>query len=179
MDRPSPGDAYKLSRVSLPISRQRGSPNPQRQEADVSLDIFEDIELQDHALEDGEQEQRGSRHEPLAASRFCRANKYLRAAAWWEDEYWCSAVCLATAAGIVLLLHHYDNQLVPELIWGIQIDTAIIAMVTVVRVSLKAIVEAAISQGAWIWVSDSSQRRSSHHARFADFKLFDDASRGL
>ena len=41
------------------------------------------------------------------------------------------------------LLKHYDNHLVPEdIFWGVQFDTLLIALVTVVRVSLKAFVEA-------------------------------------
>lgn len=79
----------------------------------------------------------------------------------------------------MFLLEHYDSRVVPELSWGLQLDTAIIALVTVVRVSLKAIVESSISQGAWIWVSEAAQMRSDHHARLDDFKLFDEASRGL
>ena len=72
-----------------------------------------------------------------------------------------------------------DGHLVPQLGWGLQLDTAIIALVTVTRVSMTAIVEAAISQGAWIWISEAAQRRSPHKALFSDFRLFDDASRGV
>ncbi len=52
-------------------------------------------------------------------------------------------------------------------------------MTTVVRVSMKGIVESSISQGAWIWVSSERQKRCKHHARLQDFRLFDEASRGL
>ncbi|OIW26081.1 hypothetical protein CONLIGDRAFT_717714 [Coniochaeta ligniaria NRRL 30616] len=84
-----------------------------------------------------------------------------------------------TAVGLVFLLQHYDRREVPDLAWGLQLDTVIIALVTVVRVALGAIVESGISQGAWMWVSEASQKRSNHHARLDDFKLFDEASRGL
>ena len=67
----------------------------------------------------------------------------------------------------------------PEPADGIQIDTIIIALISIVRVSLKAIVEGAISQSAWNWVSERSQLRCHHRARFSDFKLFDEASRGM
>jgi hypothetical protein len=43
---------------------------------------------------------------------------------------------------------------------------------------MSAIVEAALSQGAWIWISEAAQRRSRHAARLSDFKVFDEASRG-
>ncbi|KAK3336707.1 hypothetical protein B0T19DRAFT_396425 [Cercophora scortea] len=97
----------------------------------------------------------------------------------WQEEYFCALLCLATATSLGVLLHHYDEQVVPELGWGVQIDTAIIALVTVVRVSMKAFVETAVSQGAWVWVSEAAQRRDGHEARLKDFKVFDEASRGL
>ncbi|KAB5578350.1 hypothetical protein GE09DRAFT_1199650 [Coniochaeta sp. 2T2.1] len=95
------------------------------------------------------------------------------------EPNWFALVCCGTAIGLVFLLQHYNNRQVPEFFWGLQLDTVIIALVTVVRVALGAIVESSISQGAWIWVSEASQRRSDHHARLDDFKLFDEASRGL
>jgi len=44
---------------------------------------------------------------------------------------------------------------------------------------MSAIVEAAISQGAWIWISEAGQHRSRHRAQLSDFKVFDEASRGM
>ncbi|KAK3393681.1 hypothetical protein B0H63DRAFT_555011 [Podospora didyma] len=109
-----------------------------------------------------------------------RARKYFSSAAWWQDEYWMLGVCVATAACLAVLLRQYDNRVVPEdLGFGLQVDTAIIALVTIVRVSLKAFVETALAQGAWIWVSEMAQRRCKHNARLSDFKVFDEASRGM
>ena len=70
--------------------------------------------------------------------------------------------------GLVFLLQHYNSRKVPELFWGLQLDTVNIALVTIVRVALGAIVESSISQGAWIWVSEASERRSDHHARLTE-----------
>lgn len=140
-------------------------------QADESND-FESISLLDNA----EQRQRMS-----TAPNWFRQTKshYILSAGRWEDEYYFALICCGTAMGLIFLLHHYDRQEVPELAWGLQLDTVIIALVTVVRVALGAIVESSISQGAWIWVSEASQKRSDHHARLDDFKLFDEASRGL
>ncbi|OAA73444.1 arginase family protein [Cordyceps fumosorosea ARSEF 2679] len=55
----------------------------------------------------------------------------------------------------------------------------VIALVTISRVAMGNIVEACISQCAWIWISKSHQRRTHTVARLEDFKLFDEASRGF
>lgn len=108
-----------------------------------------------------------------------RPSRYFSAAAWWQDEYWDAMISFLAAAGLVVLLQQLDNKPEPELGWGLQIDTAFIALISVVRVAIKGMVESAISQGAWIWVSERSQKRCKHYARLADFKNFDEASRGL
>jgi hypothetical protein len=105
--------------------------------------------------------------------------EYLKALCWWTDEYRCAVVCILGSVLLGLLLHRYDDQLVPNLPFGLNLDMVIVAMMTAVRVALKGIVESSISQGAWIWVSEARQRRSKEKARLEDFKLFDEASRGL
>lgn len=72
-----------------------------------------------------------------------------------------------------------DGQSVPQFGWGFQIDTAVVALVTTIRVAMSAVVEAAICQGAWIWISEAGQRRTRHGASLSDFKVFDEASRGM
>lgn len=98
---------------------------------------------------------------------------------------------------------------------GVELGALIIAVMTVVRVALKGVVESSVSQAAWVWVSEARHRRNlarastaaagehGHrrrrraavtwlrricccfgHARrdkaeLEDFKMFDDASRGL
>jgi hypothetical protein len=89
-------------------------------------------------------------------------------------------VCLAAATGLVVLLACYDGKLEPELAVGVKLSTALVAVMTVFRVALSAIVETTLSQGAWIWVSAARQRRKkTEPARLEDFKMFDEASRGL
>ncbi len=48
---------------------------------------------------------------------------------------------------------------------------------SVYRLALKAIVETCVGQGAWIWVSGF--RKGNTEAKLEDFKMFDEASRGL
>jgi hypothetical protein len=135
-----------------------------------TADEFEEIQLYPEMKEEAVVE----RAEPRAKTK-----PRVPPGAWWVEEYWYAFLCVTTMAGLALLLQHYDNKAVPQLGAGIQIDTAIIALVTVIRVTLKGIVEPALSQGAWIWVSETSQSRCKHRARLSDFKLFDEASRGL
>jgi hypothetical protein len=137
-----------------------------------ATDHSEDVSLQPDL-----EEQRQPPVPPPARKRGVR--KYFSSVAWWGEEYWYAMICLVTAACLGYLLAHYDNHLVPDLGWGLQIDTAIIALVSIVRTSLKGFVETALSQSAWIWVSESSQRRRKHTARLADFKVFHEASQGL
>ncbi|KAI4592644.1 hypothetical protein KJ359_010546 [Pestalotiopsis sp. 9143b] len=102
---------------------------------------------------------------------------------WWKEEYIYCAVCLAAAAGLIALLSRYDGELEPHFGGddGLQLSTVIIAIMTAYRVALSAIVETALSQGAWIWVSAARQNRKkkTEPARLEDFKMFDEASRGL
>jgi hypothetical protein len=100
---------------------------------------------------------------------------------WWKEEYIYAAFCLSAAAGLVALLASYDGALEPDLGAGLKLSTVTIAIMTIFRVALKAIVETSLSQGAWIWVSASRQRRkkTAEPARLEDFRMFDEASRGL
>ncbi|KAI0421798.1 hypothetical protein F5X98DRAFT_370427 [Xylaria grammica] len=86
-------------------------------------------------------------------------------------------VCLAAAAALVVLLSTFNGRLEPS--WGdnIQLGTVLIAIMSVYRLALKAIVEACVGQGAWIWVSGF--RKGKTEAKLEDFKMFDEASRGL
>lgn len=127
----------------------------------------------DGAVDDEDDDERKSPRRPTTGK------EYLLALRWWHDEYRYAAVCIASAALLGLLFRHYDQQLVPDLPFGINFDMVIVAMMTSVRVALKAIVESSISQGAWIWLSGARQSRGRGHARLEDFRLYNEASRGL
>jgi hypothetical protein len=157
-------DSYHASRhafcTELPTTKE------------VDGDAFEDIELQPHGVKIPD---------PAINTRLGRKKReVVSVLKWWREEYIYAFICVATAVGIFVLLKHYDNRLVPvNMFWGVQFDTLLIALVTMVRVSIKAFVEAAVSQGAWLWVAARSQRRCRHASRLKDFKMFDEASRGL
>ncbi|KAG7040164.1 arginase family protein [Colletotrichum scovillei] len=100
---------------------------------------------------------------------------------WWNDEYRLVAVCVIGAIILGIIFKHYDRQPIPQLMDGdLDFDVIIVAMFTCVRVAMSGIVETSISQSAWIWVSEARQRRTNDsRARLEDFKIYDEASRGL
>ncbi|UNI23686.1 hypothetical protein JDV02_009492 [Purpureocillium takamizusanense] len=98
---------------------------------------------------------------------------------WWTDEYRCAVVCIAGLAVLSILLWHFDGKLAPDFGSGLQLDMVVIAIMTLVRVTLSSIVESCICQGAWIWFSKSHQVRTHRCAKLDDFKLFGKASCGL
>ncbi|KAI1743369.1 hypothetical protein F4680DRAFT_445242 [Xylaria scruposa] len=86
-------------------------------------------------------------------------------------------VCLAAATVLVVLLCVFNGKLEPSWNNNIQLSTILIALMSVYRLALKAIIETCVGQGAWIWVSGF--RKGKTEARLEDFKMFDEASRGL
>ncbi|KAJ3495125.1 hypothetical protein NLG97_g3611 [Lecanicillium saksenae] len=103
---------------------------------------------------------------------------YLVALQWWADEYKSAIICGLSIIILSIVLWYFDGKLVPHLSPGLDLDMVVIALVTVCRVAMGNIVEACISQCAWIWIAKSHQLRTNTVARLEDFKLFDEASRG-
>ncbi|TQV96951.1 arginase family protein [Cordyceps javanica] len=104
---------------------------------------------------------------------------YLVALQWWADEYKSAIICGLSIIILSIVLWYYDGKLVPSLSPGLDLDMLVIALVTVSRVAMGNVVEACISQCAWIWISKSHQQRTNTVARLEDFKIFDEASRGF
>ncbi|KAJ2975798.1 hypothetical protein NUW58_g8257 [Xylaria curta] len=86
-------------------------------------------------------------------------------------------VCLAAATALVVLLYVFNGKLEPSWSSHLQLNAILIAIMSVYRLALKAIVESCVGQGAWIWVSGF--RKGKTEAKLEDFKMFDEASRGL
>lgn len=108
--------------------------------------------------------------------------RLLGSARWWAEEYFYAAVCVVTTVSLGVLLAVFDGRpVVQRLPLGVELGAVFIALMTAVRISLKAIVEACISQGAWLWVSGARRRkgRGRRAAKLDHFRLFDEASRGL
>lgn len=158
-----PGDSNILRRRGPNLSRLKLS------NGDSKI-----LKTVDGAVDDEEEGPSITDHGPV------QFREYLSALKWWDEEYRYALLCIIFAILLAMLLRRYDNELEPELPFGLNLDMVVVAMMTGVRVGLKAITEASISQGAWIWVSANYQRRlGNRHARLEDFKRFDEASRGL
>ncbi|KAK2770326.1 hypothetical protein CKAH01_14815 [Colletotrichum kahawae] len=96
------------------------------------------------------------------------------------DDDDANEVCIIGAIALGIIFKIFDEELVPVLPLGVDFDVIIVAMFTCVRVAMSGIVESCISQAAWIWVSDARQSRTHDmRARLEDFKIYDEASRGL
>lgn len=104
---------------------------------------------------------------------------HLVALQWWADEYKSAIICGLSIIVLSVVLWHYDGKLVPRLSPGLDLEMLVIALVTISRVAISNVVEACISQCAWIWIAKSHQQRTNTVARLEDFKLFDEASRGF
>lgn len=142
----------------------------------LSLDNVETIKMRD--LEALKKETKLKGREEKAVLRLRRYYTIFR---WWRGECIYIFICLLATGLLVLVLSTYNNRPVPAPHWigSLQLDTFIIAMITIIRVSMGAIVESSLSQAAWIWVSQARQQSCRHKARLGDFKIFDEASRGL
>lgn len=134
---------------------------------DGAADQYDSIELDDL-------------NKPLVVPKTRKASSYYKTAIQpWNDEYTCVGVCLMSIIALALVLWHYDGKQNPKFAPGVQLDMIVIALVTTSRVAMESVVEACISQYAWIWISDSHQQRTNTRAALKDFKLFDEAARGL
>lgn len=132
------------------------------------------------ADEENNQDDEHESRNRLLGSHFSQNKRvYLAAFRWWTDEYKCAVICALSIILLAILLWYYDGKIAPHISPGLELDMVVIALVTITRVAMGNIVEACISQCAWIWISKSHQLRTKTHARLEDFKLFDEASRGL
>jgi hypothetical protein len=98
---------------------------------------------------------------------------------WWKYEILASAISVGSLVALVILVRHYDGRPLQDidLPKSLQLSTIIAALSTVMRVALSMPVTSALSQDAWLWLSDSKQR-SSRYGRLIDLDLTDNASRG-
>ncbi|KAK4647658.1 uncharacterized protein QC761_103360 [Podospora bellae-mahoneyi] len=116
-----------------------------------------------------------------------RRRKYYSSFSWWKEEYVYAGLSVVAVVGLAGFLRTYDGQVLPqEFGWsGISFETGVVALVTAMRLCMDAYVGSAISQGAWLWVSESAQMRRKGGedgrcgAKLEDFGKFDAASRGL
>ncbi|KAK3987012.1 hypothetical protein QBC44DRAFT_401223 [Cladorrhinum sp. PSN332] len=102
----------------------------------------------------------------------------------WHEEFWYALLSVLSFIGLALFLKNYDGAVLPlSFGWtgGFSFETAVVALVTFMRGCMDAYVGSAVSQGAWIWVSERAQmrRKGREVPRLGDFSMFDAASRGM
>ncbi|KAK0747923.1 hypothetical protein B0T21DRAFT_406484 [Apiosordaria backusii] len=121
-----------------------------------------------------------------ARGRGYKRTKYYSSFSWWNEEYVYAGLSVVAVIGLVVFLRTYDGQVLPlEFGWaGLSFETGVVALVTAMRLCMDAYVGSAISQGAWLWVSERAQMRrrggeEKEGAKLEDFGRFDAASRGL
>ena len=146
----------------------RGSDAPQ---TDASSD------LRTHDGADDNNRQRNDAHGPDGSE--IKPNSISGTVKEWLEELRSLIVGVCAIITLALLLWHFDGKVAPDFGPGLDLDMVMIALMTILRVAIGSIVESCVSQGAWIWFSKSHQIRTGQRARLKDYKLFDEASRGL
>ncbi|KAH9903731.1 hypothetical protein F4778DRAFT_781115 [Xylariomycetidae sp. FL2044] len=114
---------------------------------------------------------------PVASGKSGKSGKSSDGVVTWQEEYIYCGVCIAALIALISLLYLYDGKLEPQWNSDLQYSTLVVAVMSVYRIALAGIVETCISQAAWIWVSGFRKGRTE--ARLEDFKMFDEASKGL
>ena len=103
---------------------------------------------------------------------------------WWGLGVLASVISFGTFAGLVAVLASSDGHPPdvfthscgdPDTSWSadqVSLNGLVAFVATVIRVALTATLAAALSQGKWAWLSQSS-RRSGHSAKLGDLETFD------
>ncbi|TEA17003.1 hypothetical protein C8034_v000534 [Colletotrichum sidae] len=88
---------------------------------------------------------------------------------WWPEIVWCivSIVCIIV---LVVVLHAYDGQPLPNWPSGLTLNTVVAFISTFCRTSFVLPVMESLSQYKWNWYKSPRP--------LADFRVFDEASRG-
>ncbi|CAD6573913.1 MAG: hypothetical protein ASARMPRED_006358 [Alectoria sarmentosa] len=108
---------------------------------------------------------------------------------WWGLEALASVISFGTFAGLVavwasseghppeVFTHSFGD---PDTSWladQVSLNGLVAFVATIIRVALTATLAAALSQGKWVWLSQSS-RKSGHSPKLGDLETFDQGSRG-
>lgn len=161
------------------IRRPYTASDDQHPPADNRDELQRMINTHDGAADDVESDHSDADESLMVPKHRGSRQGHLTAFASWTDEYLCAGICTLSIITLSLILWHYDGKENPRFATGIQLDMIVIALVTISRVAMESIVEACISQYAWIWISHSHQQRTKTHAKLGDFRLFNEAARGL
>lgn len=90
---------------------------------------------------------------------------------WWLWEILAVLLSLSTFSALIIVLIVYNGRAVPQLPWGISLNTVVSILATISKTSLMFSITATLSQFKWLLFSDRTRQ-------LKDLQLYDDASRG-
>ena len=98
---------------------------------------------------------------------------------WWQPELFASALTLAAFIALIAVINHYDGVAVQDLKFptSLTLNGLIALLSTFIRASLMVPIGSALSQEAWIWLSENRYHQS-RHGQLRDLEFSDAASRG-
>ncbi|QDS77432.1 hypothetical protein FKW77_006658 [Venturia effusa] len=90
---------------------------------------------------------------------------------WWFWELTSITISLSSLLAIIITLRVFDGKPLPEIPFGITLNTIASLLGTVVKTTLLLVVSSALSQLKWLWFHE--KERQLH-----DLQVYDEASRG-
>lgn len=90
---------------------------------------------------------------------------------WWFWEITSITITLSSFLAIIITLRVFDGKPLPEIPFGITLNTIASLLGTVVKTTLLLVVSSALSQLKWLWFYEKERR-------LQDLQVYDEASRG-
>ncbi|KAH7077370.1 hypothetical protein FB567DRAFT_535119 [Paraphoma chrysanthemicola] len=109
-------------------------------------------------------------HHPLSSTVVGSHRPRLNPLKSWWQEVALSLLTIALLVTIISMLRAFNNEPLPEWSVGLNLNTVVALLATLIRSSLAMVVEEVLSQTKWTW-----QR---HSRAVANLVAFDEASRG-
>ncbi|KAE9973212.1 hypothetical protein EG327_009243 [Venturia inaequalis] len=107
-----------------------------------------------------------SRRSTFASNPFRRISSR-----WWFWEITSITITLLSFLAIIITLRVFDGKPLPEIPFGITLNTIASLLGTVVKTTLLLVVSSALSQLKWLWFHERERR-------LQDLQVYDEASRG-
>jgi hypothetical protein len=90
---------------------------------------------------------------------------------WWFWEITSITITLVSFLAIIITLRVFDGKPLPEIPFGITLNTIASLLGTAVKTTLLLVVSSALSQLKWLWFYEKERR-------LQDLQVYDEASRG-
>ncbi|TID18740.1 Carboxylic ester hydrolase protein [Venturia nashicola] len=100
------------------------------------------------------------------------ANPFRRISSrWWFWELTSITITLISFLAIIITLRVFDGRALPEIPFGITLNTIASLLGTAVKTTLLLVVSSALSQAKWLWFHEKERP-------VQDLQVYDEASRG-